>query len=256
MTGAGSRPTGVDAWFVPCGVDDGAAATTLYVFPHAGAGPASLAALAAACAPRVAVWSVYLPGRQARLHEPARTDLDALVAELVYDLVGRARAPFALFGYCSGALLAHLVAHGLQDAGHPATRLVVGSFAAPDVAAIPRRLHLLPSAAFWQQLPAQGGAPAQLADRVELRPVFEPGLRADFALQAGYRHRPRPPLAAPITVLHGSADTLLTRGGLLGWRRHTRGGMTMHEVDASHWLVDDAPAAVADVIVDALPAGP
>lgn len=245
----------VAAWFVRCGADPAATAPTVYVFPHAGAGPASLTALAAACAPHVDVWSVNLPGRQARLHEPARSDLDALVDELVADLAARARPPFALFGYCSGALLADLVAHGLQAAGRPPAHLFLGSFAAPDVAAIPRRLHLLTSEAFWEQLPEQGGAPAQLAERVELRPVFEPALRADFALLAAFRYQRRPPLTAPITVLHGGSDTLLTRGGLLGWRRETRAGLVMREIDASHWLVEDAPDAVARVIVDGFPRG-
>src|SRR5690242_14931824 len=101
----------------------------LFAFPHAGGGPASLSALLARLPSRVELWSLNLPGRQARLNEPARTDMEPLVAELADDLPNHVRRPFALFGYCSGALLAYLVARRLDGSGTPPSRLLVGSFA-------------------------------------------------------------------------------------------------------------------------------
>ena len=239
-----------DSWFVPLRAD-AESAVRMFAFPHAGAGPGSMASLAAACAPQVDLWAANLPGRQARQREPARTDLEPLVDDLADAVATHAGERFTLFGYCSGALLAYLVARRLDTAGVVAARLFVGSMAAPDVAEIPRRLHLLPSELFWQQLPAQGGASAELAARRDMRPVFEPALRADFALVAGYRHRSQPPMSIPITVLYGDADTLLSRGGLLGWRRQTSVGVDLREIGGSHWLLDEAVDHVARAIVTA-----
>jgi medium-chain acyl-[acyl-carrier-protein] hydrolase len=225
-------------WFV-CAEPSARARVRLYVFPHAGAGPAALGDLAGALPDTIELWALNLPGRQARLDEAPRTDLEPLVAEIAADVIA-APGRYALFGYCGGALLAYLVAR--QSAP---VRLIVGSFAAPDLALLPRRLHRLPDVSFWDVVLDQGGVPPDLARRADLRPVFERVLRADFALYAGYRHRHQPPLTMPITVLHGRDDTELTRGELLGWRRHTTSRPDQWDLDGGHWLVDEHPAEVA-----------
>ncbi|GAA4184601.1 alpha/beta fold hydrolase [Streptosporangium oxazolinicum] len=249
-------------WFVPVGERPGGR-IRLYTFPNAGSGPASLTDLAERFPGEVGVWSVNLPGRQARLAEPPIEDLDALVDDLARDLLATAREPYALFGYCSGALLAYLVCRRLTElapASVPSTspesggrwpeRLLVGSFAAPDVTLLLRRLPSLPSWLFWDQLIELGGVPAEVAEREVLRPILEPALRADFGMLARYRHRPGPPLPVPVTVLYGSRDGSMSRGGLLGWRRQSVSRPSMRELDASHWLAEETPDLLATVIAE------
>ncbi|WP_440064975.1 thioesterase II family protein [Streptosporangium sp. OZ121] len=261
-------------WFVPVGERPGGR-IRLYTFPNAGSGPASLTDLAERFPDEVGVWSVNLPGRQARLAEPPVEDLDKLVDDLARDLLANAREPYALFGYCSGALLAYLVcrrlvelapASGAIGTGLPADlagpapspesggrwpeRLLVGSFAAPDVTLLLRRLPSLPSWLFWDQLIELGGVPAEVAEREVLRPILEPALRADFGMLARYRHRQGPPLPVPVTVLYGSRDGSMSRGGLLGWRRQSVARPSMRELDASHWLAEETPDLLATVIAE------
>ncbi|GAA3426381.1 thioesterase II family protein [Streptosporangium sandarakinum] len=271
-------------WFVPVG-ERPEGRVRLYAFPNAGGGPASLTGPAAAFPPEVEVWSVNLPGRQARLAEPPRDDLDGLVEDLARDLLATARPPYALFGYCSGALLAYLVCRRLTELSAPGgpppapgrpvsgpspgagsragsvpgpaaerpslpERLLVGSFAAPDVALLLRRLPSLPSWLFWEQLIELGGVPAEVAEREALRPILEPALRADFGMLAGYRHVPAPPLPVPITVLYGGRDRSVSRGGLLGWRRQSVHRPSLRELDASHWLAEEAPDRLAAAITE------
>src|SRR5689334_3839541 len=189
----------------------------LFFFPHAGGGPSAGSVLRDLLPPDLEPWVVSLPGRQGRQDDRPATDLDEVVTDLVGALAGLADRPYALFGYCAGALPALLVARRCRPA-----RLFVGSFAAPDIAPIPRRLHLLPHTAFWTAVLEQGGIPPQLARHEELRPVFEPVLRQDFALYAGYEHQAAAPMDTPITVIAGRDDPYLGRGVLLGWRRQTR----------------------------------
>ncbi|MEU7898415.1 alpha/beta fold hydrolase [Nonomuraea sp. NPDC049152] len=232
-------------WFVQ--VKEGERA--LVTFPHAGGGPSSLNELAAHFPPEVGLWAVNLPGRQARLAEAPRTDLGGLVDDLARDLAGW-REPYTLFGYCSGALLAYLVCRRVVELGGAPERLVVASFAAPDVAPLLRRLPSLPSWLFWEQLIELGGVPPELAEREALWPVLEPALRADFGLLAGYRHRVAPPLPIPVTVLYGTRDGSLSRGGLLGWRRHSARRPVLRALDTTHWLAEEAPGPLAAVIVE------
>jgi surfactin synthase thioesterase subunit len=246
-----SRPGG---WFV-CVEPREDARARLYAFPHAGAGPAALGALAAQLPPTIEVWALNLPARQARLGEPARTQLAPLVEEIATDL---AETPgyYALFGYCGGALLAYLTARRSAP-----KRLFVGSFAAPDLALVPRRLHTLPGDLFWDLVLAQGGVPPELAGRADLRPVFETALRADFALYADYHHQQVEPLDLPITVLHGRDDPDLTKGSLLGWRRQSTSPPDWCGLAAGHWLLDEDLAGVAAglserILADLLVAAP
>lgn len=231
-------------WFVPVERREQARAR-LYVFPHAGGGPGAVAALAAALPGEVEAWALNLPGRQARLDESPRTDLEPLIAELAGAIDADDTPGYrAYFGYCGGALLAYLTARHSRP-----QRLFVGSFAAPDMALVPRRLHLLPGEAFWDVVLEQGGVPPELA-RTDLRPVFEDALRADFALYAGYHHRPTDPLDVPISVLFGRDDPELSRGSLLGWRRHSTSRPDMCELAVGHWMVDEDPTTVAVCLAD------
>ena len=220
--------------------------TRLYAFPHGGAGPAAFATLAAQLPPEIELWALNLPGRHARRDEPARTDLEQLVEEIAADLADPP-GDYALFGYCGGALLAYLAARRCRP-----QHLFVASFAAPDIAIVPRRLHLMPDDLFWNAVLEQGGVPPELA-HPDLRPVFEPAIRADFALYAGHRRQRFAPLDLPITVLYGRDDADLNLGGLLGWRRHTSAARPeLRGFAAGHWLIDEHPAGVAACLAEGL----
>jgi surfactin synthase thioesterase subunit len=242
-----------DDWFVPLTEDSGA---RLLAFPHAGAGCAQLVALARKLRPELAVWGANLPGRQARLHEPPGTDLIGLVArlsdaaaELIADQPDR---PYALFGYCGGALQAFLVARELRTRGLPTPRrLVVVSFEAPDIAALPKGIATQPTHRLWSMLAEQGGVPVELAEDPTLRGVAEASVRADFAMIAGYQHRADLPLPCPITVCRGTRDRT-PRGALLGWRRQSTLPLDLRDLSGGHWLLDDACDELAKTITDVL----
>jgi surfactin synthase thioesterase subunit len=233
-------------WFVPLSE---AAGEVLLAFPHAGAGCAQLAELARLVTPEIQVWSANLPGRQARLAEPPRTGLDALVTELAAAAVTvLADRPYQMFGYCAGTLTALLVARALRDHGVPPRRLIVASAEAPDIAWRPRRLANHPSDRLWELLAEQGGVPPAMAADERMRSVAEPAVRADFAMIARYRLRPDLPLASPIIVCHGRDDGI-RRGALLGWRRQSTAPAQLRELPGGHWLLDESCAELAKVIL-------
>jgi surfactin synthase thioesterase subunit len=235
-----TRPGG---WFV-CLEPRSEPSARIFVFPQAGAGPAALGALAGELPDSIELWALNLPGRQARFGEAPCTELEPLIREITIDLA-EVSGYYALFGYCGGALLAYLAARRSTP-----KRLFVGSFAAPDLALVPRRLHTLPGEMFWQLVLDAGGVPPELAARTKLRPVFEAALRADFALYAGYYHHRAKPLAVPVTVLYGRDDTELTLGSLLGWRRETTVRPDLCPMPGGHWLVDEDPAGLAACLAE------
>ncbi|GAA1369368.1 thioesterase II family protein [Catellatospora chokoriensis] len=234
-------------WYVPLAADGG---RRIFGFPHAGAGCAQLSPLADLLAGRgITLWSANLPGRQARLAEPPRAELDALVEELTDALVERiADQPYDLFGYCGGAVLAFEVARRLrtQSVRLP-DRMFVVSFEAPDIAWRPRRLPYLPSDVLWEYLSERGGVSGELAADRTVRQLVEPAVRADFTWLGEYRCEPGTPLPVRIVVFHGLRDEDTLHGALLGWRRHSTERVLLFGIDGGHWLLEDSLAELADL---------
>jgi len=241
--------TASDDWFIPL-ADPASALAHLYALPQAGAGCTAFAGCADLVAPDLALWGLNLPGRQARLAEPPCTALPLLLDQMA-SVVGE-RGPWFLFGYCSGALLAFLLARLLRAAGRngPA-RLLVASYPAPDLARPPAGMHELPPGEFWKEIMSYGGVPASVAAQPDFREIFEPALRADYQLLAGYEYVDEAPLDVPVTVVVGDKDPVLRPEDINGWSRHTTGPVRFRSVPGGHWLLDDALADVAGALREA-----
>jgi surfactin synthase thioesterase subunit len=239
---------GAGRWFVPLD-RRGATSLRLFAFPHAGGGCASFGACARLLPPGVELWALNLPGRQARFREPLRTELGPLVDELAAQIEPYLVGPYALFGYCSGAVNAFLVARRLRARGAPPpVRLVVASHPAPDVPMPPglAAFTRLPSDEFWEQVQAHGGMQAELLAVEGYRELLEPALRADFGLLAQFRYVPEPPLDVPITVV-GGRDGWPPLDQLEGWLRQTTGEFELL-LAAHRRLLEDAPERLAEVL--------
>jgi surfactin synthase thioesterase subunit len=236
----------VTDWFIPLSDADRAVAH-VYAFPQAGGGATAFAALADAVGPDIAVWALNLPGRQARFAEDPRTDLGPLLDELAAAVPDR--APGFLFGYCSGALLAFLLARRMREVGRrlPA-ELVVASYPAPDRAEPARTTHLLPVEEFWAEILSYGGVPEGVAAQPDFREIFEPALRADYALLAGYGYADGPPLPMPITAVSGAEDPVLLADDVDRWRAHTTAAFEAVTVPGDHWLLEGALPHVRDLL--------
>lgn len=192
--------------------------------------------------------TLNLPGRQARFGEPLRTDIDSLVTELT-EYWGNRPAPSILFGYCSGALIAYCVACRMQDCGAAMPkRLVVGSYKPPHCAST-GPLADLESDVFWRFLIANNAVPPQVAAHSQFRDLSEAVVRADLALTGGYRHKPRPPLPIPITMLVGDQDRWITPDDVAAWAEYTTQGFELRNLPAGHWFMEEAPAASTAAII-------
>ncbi|MFD0686469.1 thioesterase domain-containing protein [Actinomadura fibrosa] len=216
-------------------------AVRLFCFPSVGAGPNMFADLSGRIDGRIEMWGAALPGREARFSEPPPTDLDEVVWTLTQALLPHTERPYALFGYCSGALLAYLVARRLTELGVPAPlRLIVANYPPPHVEnRTARDVGALGSEDFWRRIIQLDGVPEQITQMEDLRDVFEPVFRADYRLIAQYEHRDTLPIGLPVTLLSGGLDPLSDQD-VTGWARHSDGGVHHEIIPGSRWFVLDA----------------
>jgi surfactin synthase thioesterase subunit len=241
------------AWITPGRTSADQARLRLVCLPYAGAGASLFHRWIAALAPGIDVRPVQLPGRENRVHEPALTSVDALVAELADVLVPWLDRPYALFGASMGTLIAFELARTLAVApvGPPA-KLLVAAHRGPRLPDPGPTLHHLPDATFLQELRRLHGTPDDVLTHPELRALLLPLLRADFTLCETYRYEPGPPLPCPIVAFGGQDDREVSRQDLAGWREETRGAFTLRMMPGGHFFVQTAREAVLAAVAEEL----
>ncbi|WND19638.1 thioesterase II family protein [Streptomyces violaceus] len=220
--------------------------TALACIPWAGAGATPFRPWGPVIDDVADVYGVRLAGRESRQTEPLPTSLDQVVDELVAELVALDVPRVALFGQCSGALLAYRTAQRLHRSGE-----------GPEVA------HLLVASQLPPRVLADGGddsgedltryVPEHLREEPELLEVLLPILAADMRLVSDYVYTPDAPLDVPLTVLYGAGDDLLSRAEVDGWRHETTGPSAFREVaGADHLFGGTAWLELAEAIRTAL----
>jgi surfactin synthase thioesterase subunit len=206
-------------------------------FPPAGGASGSFAALRAAAGPGVAISIAMLPGREARISEPAAADLcetaDRVATCLLETGIG-GDAPYVLLGLSMGALLGYETALRLQQArACPPLEVTVAAAPAPDhpewdrAASQPMEIMRL-----------LGGVPADVFDSPELLEIASQALADDLAMLAGYRCAGGV-LSAPLRVLRGSADPAVTADAVLGWAQFSRAEVTTAEFPCGHFFLKE-----------------
>ncbi|MFJ5828290.1 thioesterase II family protein [Streptomyces sp. NPDC093089] len=197
--------------------------------PWAGAGATPFRTWGPVVGDAAAVYGVRLAGRESRQTEPPGTVLADTVAELVREVTALDVPRVALFGHCSGALLAFELAHALRNSG-----------SAPEV------VHLLVASQLPPRAAADAAAepdddltrfvPEGLRSEPELLELLLPILAADMRLVSGYGRSAAAPLDTRLTVLYGADDEQLDRATVDDWRLETTGATEFHETAGADHL--------------------
>lgn len=222
----------------------------LFCFPHAGGAASVFRNWPDLLPPHIEVCAVQLPGREARLMEPAFTRMSALTAELTTILHPLLDRPFALFGYSLGAAIACETAraiartHNLQP-----THLYVCARRAPHLRSHCEPIHTLPEPAFKDKLRQLGGTPEEALNHPELLELILPLLRADFELNDTYLAQPAQELlACPIRAYGGVKDTEVSAEDLEAWKYTTTGPFHLKMFPGGHFfLKEDLPLILNDI---------
>ena len=226
------------------------AALRVLCLPHAGGGASAFRGWASAFGPDVEVRAVALPGREARIAEPATIDIVAITAAV------RAQAdrPFAIYGHSMGGRLGFEITRELRRTGGPLPiALVVAACRPPDqVDTHLSGISTRPDRELLARLVALGGLPTEVVNEPELVDLILPMLRADFGWLDAYRFVDEDPLPVPIVGFAGTDDPALTPVEMVGWVRHTAAGLALTTLSGGHFFSGRQPAGIAGVVKNRL----
>lgn len=222
---------------------------SVFCLPFAGGGASAYRSWIEAAPAPLQICPIQLPGREARLREPAHRRMAALVAELATALGPYLQQPYVLFGHSMGASIAHeLTRHLVLELGAPAPlHLVLSARRPPDEASPRRPLHVLPDPAFIDELRTLRGTPEAVLADAELMSLLLPLLRADFELIETHHRNPASELTVPCTVLGGRQDELL-ESSLLGWGRHVQPQPELLMLEGGHFYLQEQRAAILHLL--------
>ena len=227
----------------------------LFCLPYAGGGAREFRSWSDALGDDIEVCPVQFPGRENRLAEDAFAELPPLLDALIDAFGGCWSRPFAVFGHSMGALVAFELARELRRRAGPApAHLFLSGRCAPRYRDPTQTVHALPEAEFINRLRELNGTPQEILTNVEMRQVYFPTLRADFALCERYRYREEPPLECPITVFGGSRDDERPPEMMEEWRKETSGAFALRMFPGDHFFIRTARQPVLAALAQELAA--
>ncbi|MDO9407839.1 thioesterase II family protein [Patulibacter sp.] len=223
--------------------------TPLVCFPPAGAPASFFAALSLDAPAAVDPWAIALPGREARLGEPAPTTMAELADAAADELAARLDGPAVLLGHSMGGSVAHEVARRLEARGPGSVlHLVVGGRGGPATQRELRPDGVPDDAALVDGLAASGDTPRELLEDPDVLDLLLPPLRADYALLAAYVPEDAPRLRAGITAIVGRDDPTTTEAGIATWAAATDGPFAARTAPGGHLFLAARTTEVVDVV--------
>ncbi|MGW2279017.1 thioesterase II family protein [Streptomyces sp. NPDC001770] len=254
-------PNGTSPWFPYPAEDADERTSLLFCLHHGGAGASVYRDWQRLLGSDAEVVPVQLPGREARLAEPAERSLVALTERLAGPVLERAgERPFAFFGHSMGALLGYDLSHALTAAGRPPAHLAVSGYVPPHARAR-TSVHALSDDDFLAHVTGLQGTPPEILENPTLLELVLPILRDDFAACETYTYVERGPLDVPIAVFAGRSDPSAPAAGMARWAELTRAGTSVDVFPGGHFYLQEslpellealrsrlspAPAAVAN----------
>ena len=220
----------------------------LFCFPYAGGIEATFRTWQQNLPNAVEVLPIQLPGRGARIKEPALARLAPMVQAMSQSLRTELDRPFAFFGHSMGGLIAFELARQLRREGGPLpAHLFISAKCCPKEA---DDLYAseISDQELIQILRRYEGTPREVLENAEMMQFLLPVIRADMELCHTYVCDPEQPLPCPITAFGGLQDHKSGRECLEGWQNYTTGGFTLRMFPAGHFFLRSWEKSILEAI--------
>lgn len=221
----------------------------LFCLPFAGGSASAFRTWATHLPTKVDVIAVQLPGREARIAEPAHDRLESLVPAIADAMIPVLDKPYAIFGHSLGALVAFDLDRELRTRRIRAPeRLFLSGRRAAHLPARDKPIAHLADDEFFSAVARIGGLPDGFVLEDELAQLLMPTLRADFAVSEKYDPTQAQPTPTPISAYSGVDDPWVSGLAVRAWSELTCSDFTFHALPGSHFFIRTAASRLGRLI--------
>ncbi|MBV8256156.1 MAG: alpha/beta fold hydrolase [Chitinophaga sp.] len=222
----------------------------LYCFPYAGSGASAFGRWGDAFGSNLEVIAVQPRGREERSHEPAFTDLPALIHDLLQEYTDP-EEEFYFFGHSMGALMAYEFYAALQRAGRKLPAGMILSGCGAPLEASNGTLHQLNEESFIEEVLRSYGDPGIAAERRKALQHSSELLRADLQVLECYQPHGAA-ITVPLTVVTGLQDQLAPPAEVRRWMELATNNFSICFLKAGHDLVQQKSQDLIKIISSAI----
>ncbi|MEK6223126.1 MAG: alpha/beta fold hydrolase [Chloroflexota bacterium] len=224
----------------------------LICFPAAGGSASIYHGWPQALPNSVEVLAVRLPGRGARIKEPAFESIPKIVAQISDELKSVNDKPLAIYGHSFGGLLAFETARRASLQNFPMAFLALSGMRAAHLPDRRNPIHALNNRGFMREVEMLKGTPPEILAQEELIKIVLPALRADFTAIENYQFTEGPKLTCPIYAFCGLQDDLVSEGEINAWQDHTSGIFNLQMLPSGHHFDSDAKGMLLQALSEAI----
>lgn len=223
----------------------------LFLFPPAGGDVSTYLNWEEQMPKHVETCFIRLPGRGARILEPAMDDVEVLTDALLEEIQHYTDVPYVLFGHSMGGLVAYELTQKLYKQGMNLPEVVmISSMKAPNymnkfTESLTEdgndKLYLKSNAEFIDKIISLGGIPEVLSDNRDFLEIILPTFRKDMKLCEMYN--PDGAQAVPVSfeIYGGNRDNIATKTELEGWKNFTTEKYAITIFQGNHFYFIDNP---------------
>jgi surfactin synthase thioesterase subunit len=227
--------------------------TKLFCIPYAGGSSNIYNKWKSSLAQDIELCPIELAGRGSRITESNYSSLEAAVNDIFNQIVDDINEyDYAIFGHSLGALLTYELIQKIMSLGLKSP--IHTFFSGRKPPHIPRgeSWALLEESKFEEKIMSLGGTPPEFFKYPELKEIFMPLLRSDFALSETIVDRSEIiPLTTNVSVLLGENEGISSEEAVQ-WREHTSKECTIHYIAGDHFFLLNQQEAVINIINDSL----
>lgn len=208
----------------------------LLCFPHAGGSASYFQRWAPHLPDGLSLCALQLPRREERLDAAPIEDMEHLITDLLAEIPASPAMPLILFGHSMGAIVAWELALALQARGQIPQHLYISGQTPPDIQR-QTAFHQASDEELLAEVMRFSATPASLLEFPALRELVLEQLRHDYRLIERWRPSTLPTLNAPITVLHGRADSEVTLPEASGWAHFSKRRFRLFSWPGDHFYL-------------------